>query len=230
VRGDPVKPDPAGQARALNRTPPDLTIPLQGQPGQVAAPATRPIDIHRHRPPASPNTFRAHYSRSVTPLQGNDSSPVPHRLSPPPRNIIMKPEATLADLHRSPDGTVDNSALAEAHRAPEAFVRAFPDDRDVVLTWASIRSRACTSYKCSSGRVHASLAGRQPGQFLRVFHTPGARQPDHGNCHRQQLGRITQARVPETIDWQIVDPFRLDGTFRLLDEVATEIINVALPS
>jgi hypothetical protein len=58
---------------------------------------------------------------------------------------------------------------------------------------------------------------------------------EHGNpimeaCYHQQLGRITQARVLEAIDWRIVDPFQPDGTFRPLDEVAAEIIKVALPS
>ncbi len=34
------------------------------------------------------------------------------------------------------DMEADNWALAqEAHRAPDAFLRAFPDNRDVVLTW-----------------------------------------------------------------------------------------------
>jgi dephospho-CoA kinase len=77
------------------------------------------------------------------------------------------------------------------------------------------------------------LSGLPGGGKTTLGHTLAA---DHGFLHadmealyRQQLGRITQARIVESIDWRIVDPFRPDGTFRPVGEVAADIIKVALP-
>jgi hypothetical protein len=129
------------------------------------------------------------------------------------------------------DMEADNWALAEAHRAPEAFLRAFPDDQDVVLTWGfqPLASLHVVQVLVRGGFTPVWLDGNR-AHFFASFVRRERGNPIMEACYHQQLGRIAQARVLEAIDWRIVDPFQPDGTFRPLDEVAAEIIKVALPS
>jgi len=122
-------------------------------------------------------------------------------------------------------------ALAKAaHWAPEAFLRAFPYDRDVVLTWGfhPFESLHVVQVLVREGLTPVWLDGNR-AQFLASFIRREHCSPTMEALYRQQLGRITQARIVESIDWRIVDPFRPDGTFRPVGEVAADIIKVALP-
>jgi hypothetical protein len=129
------------------------------------------------------------------------------------------------------DMEADSRGVAEAHRDPEAFVRAFPHDRDVIVTWGfpPLDSLHVVKVLVRGGFMPVWLDGDQAHFYSSFVHR------EHGDpimeaCYRLQLERITQAGVLEAIDWRIVDPFQPDGTFRPLDEVAAEIIQVALPS
>ncbi len=130
------------------------------------------------------------------------------------------------------DMEADNWALtAEAHRDPEAFPRAFPDDRDVVLTWGfhPLVSLPVVQVLVEGGFTPVWLDGNRAhffASFMRREHS----SPIMAVFYHQQLERVTQARVLEAIDWRIVDPFQPNGNFRPLDEIAAEIIEVALPS
>jgi hypothetical protein len=128
------------------------------------------------------------------------------------------------------DMEADSRAIAEARRDPEAFLRAFPHDRDLILTWGfpPLHSLHVVKVLVRGGFTPVWLDGDQ-AHFYASF-----MRREHGNpimeaCYHLQLERITQARVLEAIDWRIVDPFQPDGTFRPLEEVAAEIIRVALP-
>ena len=129
------------------------------------------------------------------------------------------------------DMEADSWARAEAHSDPEAFLRAFPDDRDVVLTWGfhPLVSLPVVQVLVEGGFTPVWLDGNRAhffASFMRREHS----SPIMAVFYHQQLERVTQARVLEAIDWHIVDSFQPDGTFRPLDEVAAEIIKVALPS
>jgi hypothetical protein len=119
----------------------------------------------------------------------------------------------------------------EAHRDPEAFLRAFPDDRNVVLTWGfhPLQSLRVVQVLVRGGFTPVWLDGDRAhffASFMRREHS----SPSMAACYHRQLERMAQARVLEVIDWHIVDPFQPDGTFRPLDEIAAEIVKVALPS
>ncbi len=123
-------------------------------------------------------------------------------------------------------------ALAQAaHRNPEAFLRAFPDDRDVVLTWGfhPFQSLHVVQVLIREGVTPVWLVGNR-AHFLASFMRREHGSPTMETLYHQQLGRISQARIVEWIDWRIVDPFQPDGTFRPPGEVAADIIKVALPS
>ncbi len=129
------------------------------------------------------------------------------------------------------DMEADNRALVEAHRVPEAFLRAFPDDQDIVLTWGfqPLVSLHVVQVLVWGGFTPVWLDGDR-AHFFASFMRRERGNPIMEACYHRQLERITQARVLEAIDWHIVDSFQPDGTFRPLDEVAAEIIKVALPS
>lgn len=123
-------------------------------------------------------------------------------------------------------------ALAQAaHRAPEPLLRAFPDDRDVVLTWGfhPFESLHVVQALIREGVTPVWLDGNR-AHFLASFIRRERGSPIMEAFYHQQLGRITQARIVESIDWRIVDPFEPDGTFRPIGEVAADIIKVALSS
>jgi hypothetical protein len=129
------------------------------------------------------------------------------------------------------DMEADSWALMEAHRNPEAFLRSFPHDRDVVLTWGfqPLASLDVVKVLVRGGFTPVWLDGNR-AHFYASFMRRERGDPIMEALYHRQLGRITQARVLEAIDWRIVDPFEPDGTFRPPDEVAAEIIQVALPS
>ncbi len=129
------------------------------------------------------------------------------------------------------DMEANHWALAEAHKDPEAFLRAFPDDRDVVLTWGfhPLKSLQVVQVLVRGGFTPVWLDGNRAHFFASFMHREDG-NPIMAAFYHQQLERIAQAGVLEAIDWRIVDPFRPDGSFRPLDEVAAEIIKVALPS
>jgi adenylate kinase family enzyme len=128
------------------------------------------------------------------------------------------------------DMEADNWALtAKAHTDLEAFLRAFPDDRDVVVTWGfqPLASLQVVQVLVRRGFTPVWLDGNRAHFFASFM------QREHDNpvmqaCYHQQLGRITQARVLEAITWRIVNPFQPGGTFRPPSEIAAEILKVDL--
>jgi len=129
------------------------------------------------------------------------------------------------------DMEADSWALAEAHRDSGAFLGVFPHDRDVVLTWGfqPLASLHVVQVLVRGGFTPVWLDGNQ-AHFFASFMRREHGDPIMAACYHQQLGRITEARVLEVIDWCIVDPFQPDGTFRPPNEIAAEIIKVAPPS
>jgi hypothetical protein len=119
----------------------------------------------------------------------------------------------------------------EIHRAPDVFLRAFPDDQDVVVTWGfqPLVSLGMVQLLIREGFTPVWLDGYR-AHFLTSFMRREQGNPIMAACYHQQLARIAQARVLEAIDWHIIDPFRPDGTFRPLNELAAEILRVARPA